>query len=52
MFSYIIAAGQSCSKMFEKNDLEMAIQQWLRRAKERGNAEEKKIEKQGRSSTN
>lgn len=40
---YVIAAGKAYNKTFGKKDLEEAIQKWLRRAKERADAEEKKL---------
>ncbi|XP_036146907.1 uncharacterized protein LOC105840320 [Monomorium pharaonis] len=44
----LIAAGEAYNETFTKKDLEEAIKKWLRRAKERSDAAEKKIANQER----
>jgi hypothetical protein len=39
----VIAAGEKVNAIFTKKDIEEAIQKWLKRAKERFNAEQNKL---------
>jgi len=45
---YASAAGETYNESFTKKDLEESIKKWLRRAKERSDADEKKLANQER----